>query len=143
MPITPNPSPPAGPSSWDERLETRIGVCAAQLTWWGHDFTDGAWPDTEDLAVLLARTVREAAEIPSMRSAHHALTTALGSVHAAERWMRPYCAASPAMACRHLHQATEHLEAARRHLADAAPSGRPSLPPQRGGGPGTGGPAGA
>ncbi|MFJ3220238.1 hypothetical protein ACIPLC_30500 [Kitasatospora sp. NPDC086801] len=134
MPIIPNPSPPppASPPSWEDRLEAWVGICAARLSWWGHDFTDGAWPDTEDLAVLLARTVRDVAEIPSMRPAHHALTAALASVHAAERWLRPHTAASPAMACRHLRHAAEHLHAAHRHLTDTAPRGRPSTPPRRG-----------
>ncbi|MFF3001854.1 hypothetical protein ACFVTF_03475 [Kitasatospora sp. NPDC057940] len=134
MPIiaNPPPPPPARPPSWEDRLEAWVGICAARLAWWGHDFTDGAWPDTEDLAVLLARTVDEVAEIPSMRPAHQSLTAALARVQAAERWLRPYNALSPSMACHHLGQAAEHLHAAHRHLTDTAPQGRPSTPPRRG-----------
>ncbi|MEV7929065.1 hypothetical protein [Kitasatospora sp. NPDC088779] len=134
MPIIPEPSSPASPSSWEDRLDAWVGICAARLSLWGHDFTDGAWPDTEDLAVILTRTVGEVADIPSMRPAHHALTAALAHVHAAERWLRPHTSAfSAAMACHHLRHAAEHLHAAaHRHLTDTAPQGRPSTPPRRG-----------
>ncbi|SOB89053.1 hypothetical protein [Streptomyces sp. 1331.2] len=153
MPITPNPpqhqsqsQPPTarpanaatastGAASWEDRLERWVEVCASQLSWWGHDFTDGAWPDTEDLAVLLTRTVHESAESSALRPAHHALTGALGSVHAAERWLLPpSCAAAPAMACRHLREAADLLRTARRQLSGPGAIGPTAvgIPPSSG-----------
>ncbi|MFB6893007.1 hypothetical protein ACFCX4_27270 [Kitasatospora sp. NPDC056327] len=128
---TPDPLPSTTTASWQERLDGRVGACAVELAWWGHDFSDGAWPDTEDLALLLARTVRETGPIPSMRTAREALLRALDSVRAAHRWLSPRCAGSAPMACRHLHHAARHLRVARRRLADTAPRDRPSPPPAR------------
>ncbi|MEU9078037.1 hypothetical protein ACFYUY_12875 [Kitasatospora sp. NPDC004745] len=116
---------------WQERSSVYLGACASQLSFWGHDFSDGAWPDAEDLGILLGRTVRELAQVTSMRGCGDLLAQALRSLEAAHRWSSRPCPGAPSMEALHLREAAGLMGSVRRHLAESAPRSGPCLPPQR------------
>ncbi|MEV7595798.1 hypothetical protein AB0O91_00225 [Kitasatospora sp. NPDC089797] len=131
MPSDANQPPPTGPTYWESRCTAHLGSCAGQLTLWGHDLTDGAWPDVEDLGILLTHTIRDLEAVEETRVSADLLSLALVSVRAADRWLSAPCRSSPAMAALLLREAAGLMRCARERLLARAPGGRPYRAPER------------
>ncbi|MFE7564938.1 hypothetical protein [Kitasatospora sp. NPDC057500] len=108
---------------WFRRCEAHLRAVTVELSWWGHDFSDGP-PDAEDALILLRRTAAGLrASGPGAQGAGTAalLLRATAPLEAAEAFTRKLDPHVLPLVSHHFGTAARHLAAAREHLAANGP----------------------
>ncbi|MER5352259.1 hypothetical protein ABT093_18265 [Kitasatospora sp. NPDC002551] len=118
-------APTALPASWTawwfRRCEAHLHDVTSELSWWGHDFTEGP-PDAEDALILLRRTASGLqASGPGPQGAQTAamLLRATAPLEAARAFTRRLDPQVLPLVSHHFGAAARHLAAAREHLGAA------------------------
>ncbi|WP_380282707.1 hypothetical protein [Kitasatospora purpeofusca] len=109
---------------WFRRCETHLQAVTVELSWWGHDFSDGP-PDAEDALILLRRTaagLQAAGPGPQGAETAALLLRATTPLEAAEAFTRRLGPQVLPLVSHHFGTAARHLAAAREHLASGTPS---------------------